>query len=91
MDRKVRDTLRVTLVAAEGGGLRSAYWTYAVLRQIQNENPAVKRTAGLGIGTARGRNQGAADACQPPGITGLTMTGAVAGPLSRVRLPSGLS
>lgn len=40
--KPVNDTLNITLVAAEGGGLRSAYWTYAVLRQLQLDNPGFK-------------------------------------------------
>jgi predicted acylesterase/phospholipase RssA len=36
---KTDDTIHVVLVAAEGGGLRSAYWTYAVMDQMRKDIP----------------------------------------------------
>jgi predicted acylesterase/phospholipase RssA len=53
------DTVNITLVAAEGGGLRSAYWTYGVLRQLQLDNPnfknelyAISSVSGGSVGSA---------------------------------------
>ena len=54
-----KDTVSITLVAAEGGGLRSAFWTYSVLRQMQLDDPefsnelyAISSVSGSSIGTA---------------------------------------
>ena len=33
------DTIPVILIAGQGGGVRSAYWTAQVLSELQNENP----------------------------------------------------
>ncbi|MDI1355371.1 MAG: hypothetical protein PSX36_10655 [bacterium] len=53
------DSIQVNLVAAEGGGLRSAFWTYAVLRKLQLENSnfykelyAISSVSGGSVGSA---------------------------------------
>jgi len=53
------DTIKVSLISAEGGGLRSAFWTYAVMRKLQLDNPdfyrhlyAISSVSGGSVGTA---------------------------------------
>jgi hypothetical protein len=53
------DTIKISLVAAEGGGLRSASWTYGVMRKLQVEHPefydqlyAVSCVSGGSVGAA---------------------------------------
>ncbi|MBT3423742.1 MAG: hypothetical protein HN691_04485 [Bacteroidetes bacterium] len=55
----LKDTVQITLVAAEGGGLRSAYWTYGILRQLHLDNTgfynqlyAISSVSGGGVGAA---------------------------------------
>lgn len=66
----VNDTIEVTLVAAEGGGLRSAYWTYSVLRQLQLDNPEFRNNL-YAISSVSGGSVGAALFCTELS-TGLT-------------------
>ncbi len=64
--KPLNDTLNITLVAAEGGGLRSAYWIYAVLRQLQLDNPNFKDDL-FAISGVSGGSVGAAIFCSELG------------------------
>jgi hypothetical protein len=77
-DRDV--TIPIYLVAASGGGLRAAYWTGAVLGDLQDQNPAfsehlfvVSGVSGGGLGAATfiaGQRAGC-----PRGVTGSNTVG----------------
>lgn len=52
------DTVHVVLGAAEGGGIRSAYWTYAVLRQLNEDYPKINEQL-FAMSTVSGGSVGA--------------------------------
>lgn len=64
------DTIKVSLISAEGGGLRSAFWTYAVMRKLQLDNPEFYRNL-YAISSVSGGTVGAALYCTEQ-FTGLS-------------------